>query len=129
MLSWPRTYKNYDRSEYTHRFGLMGKTGSTTYPFRGISYDRVCRTVLDTEWRGHAPQVALDLRLGTLYLELEHKRLQWNEEIFGQVRSGVLYACGSKLAWQRLLSECRPLNFSLGRVPLPRGFLHASVSS
>lgn len=110
----------------------MGKTGSTTIshiPFVGFSYYRVCRTVLDTEWRGHAPQVALDLRLGTLYLELEHKRLQWNEEIFGQVRSGVLYACGGKLAWQRLLSECRPLKFSLGRVPLPRGFLHASVSS
>lgn len=39
MLSWPRTYKHYDRSEYAHRFGLMGKTGSTTIshiPFVGF---------------------------------------------------------------------------------------------
>lgn len=79
MLSSPRTYKHYDSSEYAHR-----------HLFRGISYDRVYRTVLDTEWRGHAPQVASDLHLGTLYLELEHKPLQWNEEIFGQVRPGVL---------------------------------------
>lgn len=93
MPSSPRTYKHYDRSEYAHRLGSMGKTGSYNnlrYLSRGISYDRVYRTVLDKEWRGHAPQVASDLHLGKFYLELEHKRLQWNEEIFGQVRSGVL---------------------------------------
>lgn len=30
MPSSPRTYKHYDRSEYAHRLGSMGKTGSTT---------------------------------------------------------------------------------------------------